>query len=450
VSAVRAGNVIIAACFVALVGVPVLLAPRGAAPAGGDRLVIITPHNEQIRYEFGRAFAAWHERVHGTRVQVTWSVPGGASETLRMLRSRFDAAAAAGDPVGGTADLMWGGGSWVHEQLKAPPVPISVPVDFDDAWLASVYGENAIGDTRLYDPDKYWFGTVLAAFGIVYNRDVLAELGVAEPRSWRDLADPRLDGWVAMADPAHSGSITALYETILRHRGWADGWRILRRAGANARGFASSALKAPVDVSLGDAAAGLCIDFFGRYQAQAIAGAGGARRVGYVDPPGETSIDTDPISMLAGAPRPDLARRFIEFCLSEAGQALWQFPVRAAGDDLGPQRFELRRLPIRRSMYARYLDRFVDRVNPYALAAAAGPGEPGARAHIPDLFGAMVIDNHGPLRAAWRAVNAEADAPTRRAMLDLFDRMPDDWRAQDRRSLRRYFRANYDEILELD
>ena len=28
------------------------------------RIVVVTPHNEQIRSEFGRAFEAWHEATH--------------------------------------------------------------------------------------------------------------------------------------------------------------------------------------------------------------------------------------------------------------------------------------------------------------------------------------------------------------------------------------------------
>jgi ABC-type Fe3+ transport system substrate-binding protein len=449
---VRPGNAAILVVFVVLVALPLVLAPRRLGPPDGARLIIITPHNEQIRYEFSRAFEAWHADRFGARVHVEWSVPGGTSEILRMLRSQYAAAADAGDPVGGRADLMWGGGSWVHEQLKGPEVPITAPIDFDDAWLESVYGDNRIGDARLYDPRKHWFGTALAAFGIVYNRDVLAQLDIAEPRTWADLADPRLAGWVAMADPAHSGSITTLFETILRQRGWNEGWWILRRAGANARGFSASALKSPVDVGLGDAAAGPCIDFFGRYQAQAIKSAGGRRRIGYIDPAGETSIDADPISMLAGAPRPDLARRFIEFCLSESGQALWQFSVDETADDgLGPRRFELRRMPIARSIYERHLDRFVDRVDPYKLARAAGDTAPDVREHIDVLFGAMVIDNHRQLRAAWRTINATgAEDPRRGRMLELFDAMPPGAETRSRRDLRRAFRDNYERIVELE
>ncbi|MHC4272838.1 MAG: ABC transporter substrate-binding protein [Planctomycetota bacterium] len=472
----RVGKAAILICVVVLVGLPLVLAPRRTSPAGADRLIIVTPHNEQIRYEFGRAFETWHAERFGRQVHVVWSVPGGTSEILRMLRSQYAAAAEAGDPLGGTADLFFGGGTWIHEQLTKPPVEISAPVDFDDRWLTAVYGENLIGDARLYDPQKRWFGTAVSAFGIVYNRDALAEAGVPEPRLWQDLADPRLVGWVALADPAHSGSITTLFEAILRRRGWAEGWRILRRAGANARSFTTSAIKAPGEVSLGDAAAGLCIDFFGRYEEQAVRVAGDPDRLGYIDPAGETSIDPDPISLLIGAPRPDLARRFIEFCLTENGQALWQFAVGdTIGDGLGPHRYELRRMPILRSMYARHFDRFVDRVDPYALATAAHDTRPGVRDNIDVLMGAIAVDHHDRLRAAWEAVfnhpaypqrpgivtAEDTEDPGLARMLELFDAMPEGWqtgplwppppgpRTETRRRFAEFYRDNYERIIEL-
>jgi hypothetical protein len=193
-----------------------------------------------------------------------------------------------------------------------------------------------------------------------------------------------------------------------------------------------------VDVGAGDAAAGVCIDFYGRYQAQALAEAGDPLRVGYVDPPGESAIDADPVSMLRGAPHPETARRFIEFCLSEAGQALWQF--RAGSDDLGPLRHELRRMPVRRVMYERYLDRFIDPVNPFELARPFDSFNAEYWSFIPLLFRSMAIANHGLLSDAWRAivrhpaypraereiVTAESvDDPRLGRMLELFDAMPE-------------------------
>ncbi len=473
-------------CFAAILVVPILLSPRESAPPAGARiLIIITPHNEQIRYEFGRAFDLWHAERYGQRVNVVWVTPGGTSDIRRLLRARYTAALEAGDPPGGMADLLFGGGSFEHALLGEPltvgaggaerSVTISVPAGLDRHWLGQVYGPNAIGATPLYDDRQHWFGTALSSFGIVFNRDLLARLGVEEPSAWEDLADPRLRGWVALANPSKSGSITTVFDTILQRRGWAEGWRILRRAGANARSFPSSAPKAPIDVSLGDAAAGLCIDFYGRFQAQAIESAGGRGRVGYVDPPA-TTIDPDPISMLRGAPHPELARRFIRFCLSERGQALWQFRAPGAGGDgddgWGPARFELRRMPILRTMYEKHLDRFVDQVNPFALPLPAEPPNPHYRGFIAILFRAMVIDNHHPLRRAWEAIvshpaypatrgivdAADIDDPRLRRMLELFDAMPGG-RGPDgsilpldsaaRIRFTRFFRRSYEQITRL-
>jgi hypothetical protein len=128
-------------------------------------------------------------------------------------------------------------------------------------------------------------------------------------------------------------------------------------------------------------------------------------RVGYIDPPGETLIDPDPVSMLRAGPSPALARRFVEFLMSAEGQALWNFSRRAEGEALGPERFELRRMPIRRDMFTdpALRARLVDRVDPYEIATTA-PNR-GWRAAIGPMMGASAIDNHREMRRAWRAIH---------------------------------------------
>jgi ABC-type Fe3+ transport system substrate-binding protein len=440
----RAGALLFLAAVAVLVAVPALVGgPRGGGVRGARRLIVMTPHNEQIREEFSRAFDQWHRRVHGEPARIVWTVPGGTAEIMRMLEAQFAAALRAGDPPGGSADLLMGGGSWVHTQLarpietkaggRTPSTTISVPAGLDPAWLEGVYGENRIADRPLYDPAQHWLGLAVSSFGIVYNRDAFQALRLPEPEGWEDLCAAELRRRVAMVNPAQSGSIASLYETILAQRGWTDGWRILRRAGANSRSFSGGAPRAPIDVSLGQAAAGICIDFFGRSQAQAI----GGERLGYVDPPGETLFDPDPISLLRGAPDPELARRFIVFCLATEGQALWQF--RAGPDGPGPQRHELRRMPIVRSVYRDHMERFVDRIDPWALARPPRHPDPGVRELVTPLFSAMVIDTHDLLRRAWDAIvdhpaypggrgvvsGADVADPALARMLELFDQMPE-------------------------
>src|SRR2546430_17459397 len=56
-----------------------------------SRVVIISPHNEAIRYEFGRGFDQWHRRRFGGGVTVEWRDVGGTADALRFVQSAFGA-----------------------------------------------------------------------------------------------------------------------------------------------------------------------------------------------------------------------------------------------------------------------------------------------------------------------------------------------------------------------
>ncbi|HEX7009432.1 MAG TPA: extracellular solute-binding protein, partial [Phycisphaeraceae bacterium] len=302
-------------------------------------------------------------------------------------------------------------------------ISATVPVELPSGLLEEVFPEPTIGGERLYHPEGYWVGAALSSFGIVYNRDVLAMLKLPQPTTWADLADPRYARWIGLADPGHSGSIAAAYNVILRRLGWNEGWRLLRRIFANARYFTSSASKVPVDVSAGEAAAGMCIDFYGRFQAGAIA-AGGESRVGYVDPPFLTTTTADPISVIRGAPHRELANHFVAWLLSRPAQGLWQ---RRVGTPEGPRRFELRRLPARRDLYTPEEKQFWSdpEVDPFGASRPIPPAMPDFYGMVAPVAHALGIDVHDDLTAAWRAIQrTPEDHPRRRAMLELFDRMP--------------------------
>ena len=442
------------AILVVLAALPLVFADRGArVEENAKRVIIYTPHNEQIRTEFGRAFSDWHERNYGEAARVIWNTPGGTSEIRRVLEANAQASLREGKPIGGNADLLFGGGSYEYGQLKREVVVVDgasrragrilEKPSFDAAWLADVYGENKVGDNTLYDPEGYWYGVALSGFGIVYNRDLLRTIGLDEPTEWANLADARLAGAVTLVNPAQSGSVKTALEAIIQRLGWERGWQIIRRMSANARSVASSAPKVPLDVSAGDSAAGPCIDFYGRYQSQAIRDAGDPDRLGYVDPPGQTVIDPDPIALLANAPNRETAERFIRFALSEEGQALWQFRAeKRASGELGPHEFELRRMPIERSFIAKHRASFIDDIDPFTLASAVKDPDKNARAYIAPLFSAICADRRDELARAWRAIRehpaypraaggrgvlvtaADVTDPTLRTMLEEFDRMP--------------------------
>src|SRR5438067_1079129 len=55
------------------------------------RLVVVTPHNQDIRREFARAFSQWHQSHYGTPVQIDYRMPGGANDIKRVLETTYRA-----------------------------------------------------------------------------------------------------------------------------------------------------------------------------------------------------------------------------------------------------------------------------------------------------------------------------------------------------------------------
>lgn len=412
------------------------------ATLGQERLVIMTPHGDQIRQAFAHAFNVWRHRRGEPAVYFDYRTMGGTSDLRKQVFSQFAALVRhqrENDGIG--VDLFFGGGPYEHDKLAdgitvqrdgaKVSIPLSVPCGIPSAALAAAFPEEWIGGEPLLRRDPatghpLWIGTALSSFGIVSNHDVLAMLNLPLPKTWADLGDARYAGWVAMADPGHSGSVAATCHTVLQHKGWHRGWEILRRIYANARYFASSASKVPLDVSAGEAAAGMCIDFYGRYQAGAMPD----ERIAYVDPrrdrtdgaPLETAVTADPISILRGSPSPKLARTFVRWVLSTEAQRLWQ---RHPGTEGGPRRHALRRVPVRRDLFTtKEMALWTDPANPFLSAKPLPPGMPNFYRLVAPLSHAMAIDIHDDLKAAWRAIHDHRDDNCRRHMLTLFDAMP--------------------------
>lgn len=453
---------------------PLALQPRQEAPrvAGEESLIIVTPHNEAIRSEFGRAFAADYERRTGRRVRVDWRTPGGTSEIARYLRSGYLAAfqnlwtrklgrewslevekawdnpkvvlgsnpaedspaqqarrAFLESQVGCGIDLFFGGGA--YDFIVQSTAGRLVSTGFVEEH-PEIFGDRMIPQTAggepLWDPEGRWIGACLSAFGICSNLDALQRLGISEPPvRWSDLTSPRYLHEIALANPTQSASVNRSFEMLIqeqmverwkalgnqpetedaaRQEGWTAAMRMLMRIGANARYFTDSSTKISLDVTAGDAAAGMTIDFYGRFQSDAVRRPDGSSRMHYADAKGGTSTGADPIGMLRGAPHPETAKAFIAFVMSEAGQKLWGWKVGAPG---GPRQYALNRLPILPTLYAPEYAGFRSNpeVDPYQLASAFTYHEkwtsPLFRT-IAFIVRVMCIDPHDELKSAWAAL----------------------------------------------
>ena len=388
---------------IAIVALPVALycwafgvpgVERGENGAQGQPdavLTILSPHWEGIRTEFGRAFAEWHERERGQRVRVEWLNIGGTSKCVRYVKSEFSRR-----PEGIDVDLFFGGGVDPFIELKAAKQ--SVPYRLPDALLAKL-PTRAAGQP-LYDPEFHWYGTALAGFGIVYNKVVCERMHLPTPASWADLADPKLYQWVEAGDLRKSGAAHMVYEIILQACGWEQGLSIITRMGGNCRRITDSGSDVPKDVAVGEVACGMCIDFY----AWAQVARAGADKIGFVLPEGQTIVNPDSIAILKGAPQLELAKEFIRFTLSHAGQKLWMLPKGEAG---GPVEFTLGRMSVIPSVYEALAGGGAVQINPFQWESDLeyDSKRGGMRwGVLNDLVGALMIETHGELKEAWRAI----------------------------------------------
>ena len=184
---------------------------------------------------------------------------------------------------------------------------------------------------------------------------------------------------------------------------------IIQRIGANARYWTDSSAKIPLDVSEGEAAAGMCVDFFARNFIERLEQANGHSRLGFILPAGGTTPSVDPVALFRGAPNPELATRFIEFVLSMEGQRLWAFKTGTPG---GPLRNALRRLPVRQDYYTP--ENLTHASDPGILPYAAGISltyDPALTGNsfiaIRLIIRAMCLDTHEELKTAWSALIAK-------------------------------------------
>jgi iron(III) transport system substrate-binding protein len=453
----------ILAVFVALafiVAVPFALKPKEDMLAkADDTVVIITPHNEQIRYEFSRAFGEYYQQRTGRTIRIDWRMPGGTSEIARYLKGEYyaafertwrasgrewtaEAAATFDDPkaqsdarreflasnAGIGIDLFFGGGAFdFQQQADAGRLVDSGILQSHPDWFGNDSIPQTVSGEMFYDEAGRWIGTVLSSFGICYNTDSLRRLEVSEiPSAWSDLGNPRFFKQVALADPTKSGSAAKAFEMIIQQQmqeeihaaggsaeegtslqlGWERGLQIIQRASANARYFTNAGSQVPVDVSLGDAAIGMCIDFYGRFQSEAIRVGNTPSRLQYFTPSGGSSVGVDPIALFRGAPNVEAAKMFIKFVLSLEGQKLWNFKVGTPG---GPVKYALRRQPIRKELYAPEYEpyRSDPGVNPYEEAKSFmyHPKWTGPLFKVMSfIIRVMCLDSHDEQVAAWKAL----------------------------------------------
>ena len=377
-----------------------------------DTLVLISPHNESIKNEFGWAFEIDYALSHGRRVNLEWrDVGSGSTGIVAYLRNVYGKTAAPG------IDILWGGGQVEFKKLADEGLltPMDLPAETRDTIPVR------FGGIVMRDPNNLWFGSTVSGFGFIYNRDLLQRSGLKPPRRWEDLAAAECFDLISLADPTQSGSAAMAYQMIVQSEPtWQAGWAKLLAVLSNANRFVDSAGAAANAPALGEAPIATCIDFYG-----AIRVAEAPEQLTYVSPKGQTIFTPDSIAVLKNPPHSALAKEFVRFVLSRQGQALWAVEP---GDPAGPARSALGRQPIRKDVYNIYAGRFSPwTVNPYDAEKQMTVDTRMLAVSfslLRKLVRAAAVDNLTYLKAARQKLNTTGSPPDP-ALLAKFNRLPD-------------------------
>src|SRR5215217_7266010 len=250
-----------------------------------------------VQEEWCRAMTTAFERETGIKVSMTRK---SAGEVYAQVKAE------AQNP---RADIWWGGTGDPHMQAA-------------EEGLTLEYKSPNMGDlhdwaVRQWEQSKNRaVGIYSGALGYGFNTEELKSTGIPEPKCWADLLNPKLKDEVQVADPNSSGTAYTLLATIVQLMGEDKGFDYLKKLHRNVNQYTKSGAAPAKATALGETAVG--ITFMHDMVTMVVDGA----PVKVVAPCEGTGYEIGSMSIVKGARNPDNARKWYDWALSPAAQAL--------------------------------------------------------------------------------------------------------------------------------
>lgn len=198
-------------------------------------------------------------------------------------------------------------------QVLADVVLLADAVTFEGFKSRDLLLEYRSPETEAIDSqyvDDYYTGTKTLATGIIYNTDAITEA----PDSWNLFTDEASKDAFAMPSPLYSGA--AAYNLGVLTRNEAFGWDFYQQIKANQPMVTKGNGGVLESVASGERSFGMIVDYL--VQRAAKDGA----PVAFAYPKEGVPVITEPIGIMAATEEEEIAKAFVDFLLSEAGQTL--------------------------------------------------------------------------------------------------------------------------------
>lgn len=262
-----------------------------ATDDGRTPVVVYSPHGRELLETFEQQFEETNPDI-----DVQW-LDMGSQEVLDRLRS---------ERANPQADVWWGAPSPMfvtatEQELLAP---------FSPSWAGALPADAK-------DAQGRWHGTFLTPMVIAYNTSRVDSASV--PRDWDDVLAPEWTDRVLIRDPVASGTMRTIFGMIIQRgiRATGDtaaGFDWLRRLDAQTKEYVlnptllyQKLARGEGDVTLWD------MPDIEELKARTTF------PIDYVLPTSGTPVPVDAVALVAGAPHPEAAQRFIEFVGSTQG-----------------------------------------------------------------------------------------------------------------------------------
>lgn len=170
---------------------------------------------------------------------------------------------------------------------------------------------------KYQDTDGYWTGVYVGALGFCSNTKELKRLGVAIPKSWADLLNPKLKRQISTAHPSTSGTaFTTLWTQVTRLGSEESGMAYMKKLHNNILQYTKSGIGPVQIVGRGEAAIGIV------FSHDCVAGAEQGLPLKVSFPSEGTGYEIGGIALVKGAKNPEAAKAYIDFALSAEAQNL--------------------------------------------------------------------------------------------------------------------------------
>ncbi len=165
-------------------------------------------------------------------------------------------------------------------------------------------------DKQYVDPQGYYTGTKIISTGIVINTNKVK----SPPTSWLALTEPQTNKQVELPSPLYSGA--AAYNLVTMADDPSLGWQFWTKLAANGASLTQGNGAVIQDVATGTKAYGAVVDYLVGRDAKA------GSPVKFIYPTEGVPAITEPIALAAGSHNVPLAKKFIDFVLSDTGQGV--------------------------------------------------------------------------------------------------------------------------------